>query len=184
MTSRDGVPTQSGTLSIQSGELHVRTTPKGIIRAQYLDNWKGKDRLQKGWFLFSNLFATITFGQILNDPLEFSGELVSMGFLLSAVLVHFVAGGLRFVNKRFRSGISIPLRTIRKVEHKSDPKKLEVVHGEFENVDTTEIEFPTGSSAEQAIELLRWKGIRIGKLRTEKANLRAEIDRELETETN
>ncbi|WP_435152834.1 hypothetical protein [Haladaptatus sp. DFWS20] len=184
MTSRDGVPTQSGTLSIQSGELRVRTTPRGIIRSQYLDNWKGKDRLQKGWFLFSNLFATITFGQILNDWLGFSGGLVSVGFLLSGVLVHFIAGGLRFVNKRFRSGISIPLRTIRKAEHKSDPKKLEVVHGELEDVETTEIEFPTESDAEQAIELLRWKGIRIGELGTEKANLRAEIDQELETEMN
>ncbi|SIQ91795.1 hypothetical protein SAMN05421858_0811 [Haladaptatus litoreus] len=181
MTTRDSVPTESGRLTVQSGELRVRKTPRGIVRGQYFDNWKGKNRLRKGWFIFSNIFATITLGRIVNEWLGFSGGLLSVGFVLSALSVHVGLWLLKLANGRLREGVSIPLRTIHKVEH--DKRELEIVHGEFEDVETTEIEFPRDSDAEKAIELLRWKSIRIAELGKGKNNLRTEIDRELERET-
>ncbi len=186
MTTRDSVLTVNGSLTVQNGNLRVRTTPRGVVRSQYLDNWNGKDRLQKGWFIFSNIFATITLGKIISEWLGFSGGLLTVGFVLSALLVHVGLWFLKLVHGRLREGISIPLQTVREVEHKSDPTKIVVVHGESENVERAKIEFPSESDADSAIELLRWKGIRIAELGEQKSNLRGEIEREreIEAETN
>ncbi|MFB9804579.1 hypothetical protein ACFFQF_03570 [Haladaptatus pallidirubidus] len=125
MTARDTVPTEGGKFIVQSGHLRVRTTPRGIVRAQYLDNWKGQDKLQRGWFIFTNIFATITLGQIVNGWLGFSGGLLTVGFAFSALLIHVVLWLLKSANGRLREGLSIPLRTVREVEHKSNPGNSE-----------------------------------------------------------
>ncbi|WP_049971195.1 hypothetical protein [Haladaptatus cibarius] len=181
MTSRDTVPTKDGEFTVQSGDLRVRTTPRGAVRGIYFENWEGKDKLQQGWFVFSSIFTAVTVGGFINDWLGFSGALLSVGFVISLLFFYVAAGVLMLVNGRLRTDVSIPLRTIREVEH--NEKQLELAVGEFEDVETTEIEFPHESDAEKAIELLRWKGIRITELGEEKTNLRTEIDRELERET-
>lgn len=183
MTNRESVPTGSGEFTVRNGHLRVRTTPRGVVRNIYLDSWKEKDKLQQGWVVFSTVLAMVTFGQFVSEWLGFSGELLSVGFVLSAVLVYALFLALKLGHGRLRGDISIPLRTIREAERGSDRTKLRVVHGEFEDVASTEIEFPSESDAEQAIELLRWKGIRIAEVGNEKTNFRTEIDRELETET-
>ncbi|WP_227355111.1 hypothetical protein [Haladaptatus salinisoli] len=186
MTDRERVPTEGGRFVAERGVFRVRTTPRGVVRNVYLDGWKGKDKLQQGWFVFSAFFAVMTLGRFVSEWLGFSGRPLSVGFVLSALLVYALFLALKLALGRLRDGVSIPLRTVREVERGNDPTKLEVVHGEFGNVERTTIAFPGESDADAAVELLRWKGIRIAEVGERRANLREDIERrrKREVETN
>lgn len=128
------------------------------------------------------MFGAVTLGRFVSDWLGLADLPLSVGVVLSALLVYAAFVALKLTVGRLRKGISIPLRTVREVERGTDPKKLQIVHRKFEDVEETEITFPREADADAAVELLRWKGIRIAEVGKRKANLREKIERQRKRE--
>ncbi|MFH5798147.1 hypothetical protein [Haladaptatus sp. CMAA 1911] len=171
MARDDSVRTARGKHVVRDDELRIRTTPRGIVREKRLD-WEKSGRLRRWASVVTTLFTVGTFASIVRDVLGFPDRLLSMGSAVSVAVVVVAIIGARWASLRWRQDPTVPLSTIREVEHErangarddedeTGGSKLGLVHFPGSDGGETEIEFPSEEEAERAVQSLRYRGIRV-----------------------
>ncbi|WP_227355112.1 hypothetical protein [Haladaptatus salinisoli] len=158
MRDQRRVRTERGALSVRDGRLRVRTTPRSVLGGIRLQKWRRASAIRRALFLLSLLSTGWGFYGLASTAMRGGPDEWLPYALLWGGFAFVVLG---FLGDARRRNVTIPLRTISRVERSADGSTLRVVHAEDGDAETTDIEFVSDSGVEKAAERLRWKGVRV-----------------------
>ncbi|WP_458185503.1 hypothetical protein [Haladaptatus sp. NG-WS-4] len=160
------VRTERGSFSVRDGRLQVRTIPRSVLGGIHRQKWRYASAKRRGLFLVS-ILATVTGVRSLTNTALSGGPDNLLSYALLSCGLAFVA--LAFLNDVRSRNMAIPTRDVSAVERSTDDPALDVTYTEAGTVETTEIEFPSESHVEKAVEQLRYDGIRVAEKENESA---------------